>query len=216
MAKRKQQKQKGNKLLIYGGIGFVFLLLVFAAFSTPTRYGTVKYGICKIIMEQNVPFPDTLQVVQVVERPKFARILYSHTDAFGQYRFSKIQCNFEQDQDYANRKWLLSTLAEQDAAGRSIQQVAQASGVNKRILTEYMMEKRSKLPSANTINRIAQAVGKPPPGPVFVLDSISIDNRRLSDEQVAHFQKALVTMVENPPDLALPRPLPRNIADYKQ
>lgn len=216
MAKRKQQKQKGNKLLIYGGIGFVFLLLVFAAFSTPTRYGTVKYGICKIIMEQNVPFPDTLQVVQVVERAKFARILYSHTDAFGQYRFSKIQCNFEQDQDYANRKWLLSTLAEQDAAGRSIEQVARASGVNKRIITEYMMEKRSKLPSANTINRVAQAVGKTAPAPVFVLDSISIDNRRLSDEQVSHFQKALVTMVENPPDLALPRPIPKNIADYKQ
>ena len=213
----KQKKKKGNKLLyIIGGIFGVFILLVFAAGGGGTRSGTVKYGICKIILEQSVSYPQTIKVAQVREGAKFARILYSHTDAFGQYRFSRIQCNFEQDQEYANRQWLLKTFSVQSEAGVTIDQITAAANVNSKIISEYMNKKRAKLPDSGAIQRIAQVVGGTPPGPVFVLDSVKIDTRELSEERIDLFQKALFTMVQNPPDLTIPRPLPSNIANYKR
>lgn len=212
------RKKKKNKALPYVIAGVVLLVLfaVYASMSTTIRYGSVKYGICRIILEKNVPFPQTLQLARVIERAKYVRILYSHIDSFGQYRYSSIQCDFEQDQDYANRQWLISQLAALETQGISMDQVIQQAGVNKEILFEYLSRKRGRLPDAGTIERIASALGVPAPGPVFVLDSIKVDGRSFPQETIDSYQKILPVMAANPPDLSLPPPLPRNIADYKR
>ena len=217
----KQEARKRRKKLfrnIFLGVLAFLVIAYIVIVNSLTVYGTVKYGICKTIMELSVPFPETIKI-SVVRDPnpgQYSRITFSHVDSFGQYRLTRLQCNFEPDQDLANRQWLRSVIEAQGKQGRSFENISRSAGVDPQVILEYLSGKRAKLPDNQSINRIAQAVGSQPPGPVFNLSSVTIDGRAIEPERLKRLQKVLYVMAEKLPDLAYPPPPPGDISEYKQ
>lgn len=92
------QKIAGSKILTYGFIGFVFLLIVILLFSCGPRKGTMQYGICKSFLELVLPYPHTIKSNIVEQYSSAVRIYFTHTDAFGEYRLNMIECAFANDE----------------------------------------------------------------------------------------------------------------------
>lgn len=199
---------------MFGAGGLVVLILLIIIASQP-RQGTMGYGICKVFLELNVPFPQTLGISKVLENRRMARIQYTHTDAFGQFKISRLECKYELDQEMANRKWLTELLTTQSQQGPSLSQIASAGGVSGEILMEYLNRRRAQLPGSGVINRIAAAVGQQPPSPILTLGSATIDGRPVSDEQIERFRESIPTITKNAPDLSYPARIPDDIRDYK-
>lgn len=215
---KKKKSKKGSiitKIILGVVIGFPTLIGLLYLYVTIFMgvYGTMKFGICKAFLQQHVPFPNTLQVSVVWETPKYARIQYTHTDAFGQYRLSRVQCDYDRSQDKANRQWLINTLAKGDVTA---DQLAAAGGISPQLLMSYIKGDRAKLPSAAIMDRIAASVGQQKPNPVFMLKNITIDDRPISKEYLERFRSAIPAIIRNPPDLEYPLPVPKKIANYKR
>ncbi|MCB1563430.1 MAG: hypothetical protein KDJ75_07645 [Alphaproteobacteria bacterium] len=74
-------------ILVYG------IYLLFKPFQAP-----LTYGVCRVFLELNVQFPDTLRLSTAEQIGNTMRIWYTQVDAFGQYRMENIQCRFERDE----------------------------------------------------------------------------------------------------------------------
>lgn len=74
-------------ILVYG------IYLLFKPFQAP-----LTYGVCRVFLELNVQFPDTLRLSTAEQIGNTMRIWYTQIDAFGQYRMESIQCRFERDE----------------------------------------------------------------------------------------------------------------------
>jgi hypothetical protein len=89
----KKPPQKNRKpLYIVGGI-FVFFILAYMV-SQP-YIGTIRFGICKVYLEQNINYPTSLEWVQAVEGESSVRIFYNVSDSFGQKSLNDIECRFD-------------------------------------------------------------------------------------------------------------------------
>ena len=208
-------KQKAKKYALYAVLVLFALYVVAWLFSGPS-YGTIRYGICKVFLQRSIPYPDSLDISAVWEGRKIARIQFSHTDAFGQYRLSRIQCNFDSDQDLANRVFLRDLLEQVTTQGGSLSNIARVGEVPESMLRDYMTEKRAKLTDSGTINRIATKLNLPIPRALFVLKSVVVDGRSYPKDEIISFRKSIPAIVANPPDLAYPGALPSDIKDYKK
>lgn len=92
--KRKSPAQKKREKFMYiagGVIGFILLLVWWG--SQPLM-GTMYYGICKVLAEQQLRYPHTLQVVSSDGYANKVRIFYTFFDPFGQYKMDRIECTF--------------------------------------------------------------------------------------------------------------------------
>ena len=91
--RKKQMKQGGGALLaLVLGYGIYLGLKPFE--------GSMAYGICKVFLELNVRYPETLRLSTVEESGSFVRIWYTQVDSFGEYRMEPIQCYFKPDEQY--------------------------------------------------------------------------------------------------------------------
>jgi len=97
IAKRKNMFKYG---MIAVGV-LVFAYLVYWLFK-PFK-GGMPFGICRVFLEQNVQFPDTLRLSQVQRINDFVRIWYVQIDGFGEYRMDNIRCTYEADEQYGIR-----------------------------------------------------------------------------------------------------------------
>jgi len=102
--KKKKRKQQIKQLSILGGIVF-FIYVVYLLFLP--RTGTMDYGICRVFLEMQTRFPDNLNLSVVQETGNRTRIWYRSVDAYGEYRLSRIQCNYKY---YEGRGRLLSSV----------------------------------------------------------------------------------------------------------
>jgi len=59
----------------------------------------MRFGFCRVFLEQNVQYPDRLVLSTVEERRNFVRIWYMQTDAFGQERLENIECHHGYDDE---------------------------------------------------------------------------------------------------------------------
>lgn len=90
--KPKKPQPKGLYML-FGGLVLAYgLYLGFKPFE-----GTIKYGICKIFIEQMVYYPDELDYVSVEESALSVRIEYSMMNPFGEKTMNVMTCNFRTD-----------------------------------------------------------------------------------------------------------------------
>ena len=62
--------------------------------------GTMAFGICKVFLELNTQYPQTLRLSTVEELGMSVRIWYTQTDSFGEYRLEPLQCYFKPDDTY--------------------------------------------------------------------------------------------------------------------
>jgi hypothetical protein len=99
--KKKVQKKKNIKR------GSILAFLVFFAWFiwwgfAPFR-GTVPFALCKILLELNVPYPNTLRYTETnILRSGAVRIWFTHVDPFGIFRMESFSCTFAQDPDTQN------------------------------------------------------------------------------------------------------------------
>jgi|GEM_PF-861877 len=92
--KRKISLKRGMYLVAILIVGYGINLL-FKPFQ-----GDMKFGICRVFLEQQLNFPDTLRLSTVQDFGESVRIWYSHIDAFGAYRLEPLECFFRADENY--------------------------------------------------------------------------------------------------------------------
>lgn len=88
--KQKTIKKKLPWLKISGGL--IVLILGVSLFMPQS--GTERFGLCRIFLELNVPYPLTLRLLQVEETATNVDIIYSDLDGFGYESISKLRCKF--------------------------------------------------------------------------------------------------------------------------
>ena len=98
-SKVKAEKSKLMKLRLKvgGAIGGVVVVgaLIFMLFL-PAQ-GTMAFGLCKIFIELNSQYPQTIRLSTVEEVGLSVRIWFTQVDSFGEYRLEPMQCYFKQD-----------------------------------------------------------------------------------------------------------------------
>lgn len=91
---KEQKKAKKKKTLVRGSIvgGVLFIGLIINYLLAPYK-ATETYGICRTLLELQLPYPHTLYVSEIKPlRDGSLRIWYTHTDAFGEYRMENFNC----------------------------------------------------------------------------------------------------------------------------
>ncbi|MEM7618516.1 MAG: hypothetical protein AAF244_03930 [Pseudomonadota bacterium] len=92
-----KEKLLSTKSIVIGVSGFIVISIVLMIFSAmqPVK-GNILYGMCSKFLEIQVPFPETIEQKEVELYRKAVRIMYTHTDGFGEYRLEMMECAFEQ------------------------------------------------------------------------------------------------------------------------
>ncbi len=89
-------KKKKSKRLYYIGVPAA-LLTALVIFGLMPIKGTIKYGICKVFIEQRTTYPEHLRFLSLLERPNDARIEYTLINEFGETQFNTILCVYSTD-----------------------------------------------------------------------------------------------------------------------
>lgn len=79
-------------------LAFAAVIIMAAAvfLMTPkTKQGTWRYGACQVFLERHVRFPDTIDLIAVSETRVGAKIMFSHTNAYGYNQTQLMECIFE-------------------------------------------------------------------------------------------------------------------------
>ncbi len=204
---------------IAGGAVFIILIIIV---SCQQAKGTIRYGMCKVFLELTLDYPLTLKVSEVREQGGYVRIHFTHLDSFGQFRSSRMECNFKMEVSGAAREWIRNILkqAQYGPEGELLQQPsitidawANAAGVNLPILLAFLKEEVNELATPEDLGKLAAAVGQPPPQGQLALDKVIHNLLPVSQDRINHFNKTIPVLLENPPDLTLPGAFPSNLAD---
>ncbi len=90
--------ERNRKIFKWGLIGGCAALLIWLLYYLFAPFqATMAYGICKVFMERQVSYPNTVRVSQVEEFESSVRIWYAQINSFGEYRLDQIQCYYKQD-----------------------------------------------------------------------------------------------------------------------
>ncbi|MCC7304999.1 MAG: hypothetical protein IT558_01930 [Alphaproteobacteria bacterium] len=98
----KERRDRRRKLRIKIGLGTAgFCLLAYGIYLLLVPFqGSMAFGLCKVFLEMNVRFPQTLRLSTVEEFDTSVRIWYTQVDSFGEYRMEPIQCYFKEDPQF--------------------------------------------------------------------------------------------------------------------
>lgn len=92
LAHRKKRQKQFLYLILIAFLGYG-LWWMFKPFQS-----SIQYGICKIFIELNVPYPYTIYYSEVLNfSDGSVRVWFSHYDSFGDYRLMPTECHFKQD-----------------------------------------------------------------------------------------------------------------------
>lgn len=91
-------KATGTEGIIYGAVIFalLFIVVIIVQSCTP-RKGDITYVICNEFLNLHVPYPHTIQRLNVEMYGRASRIEYTFIDAFGAFNVNLIECSFDQD-----------------------------------------------------------------------------------------------------------------------
>ena len=95
--KKAKRKKQFKKLIIYAVIGLISYGMWYL--FKPFQKG-LNYGICKVFIELQVPYPYTLYFSEAIDFSDSIRIWYSYLDSFGDYRLTRTQCYFGPHERY--------------------------------------------------------------------------------------------------------------------
>lgn len=98
-----KKKDLEAKVVKYGFIGGLVLILGMMVYSCQPAKGSMAYAICSTFLELNTPYPHTLRYVSLEESRTAARIYYTNIDPFGEYKLEMIECKFGPDQQMGMR-----------------------------------------------------------------------------------------------------------------
>ncbi len=131
--------------LVAGSIGLLGGLIYYL--FSPLQ-STMAYGICKVFLERQVSYPETIRISEVEEFETSVRIWFAQINSFGEYRLDQIQCYY-----------------------------------------------------------------RPDPVSGSVLDRVAFNRRDVDPDVVAAFNQTIPAILENPPNLSIPDPLPDSLED---
>lgn len=94
----KTAKRKSSKNVTRGAIAAGVLIAAIGLYylSQPIQ-GDMAFGLCKVFLERQALFPQSLRLSTVEELETSVRIWYTSTSSFGEYRLEPIQCYFRPD-----------------------------------------------------------------------------------------------------------------------
>ena len=96
--KKKAKRKKQIKQAIILGIILILGYGVWLLFK-PFKKG-MNYGICKIFIELQVPYPYTLYFSEAIDFADYIRVWYSYLDSFGDYTLTKAEWYFGPHERY--------------------------------------------------------------------------------------------------------------------
>ncbi|MCK6418834.1 MAG: hypothetical protein L6Q57_07855 [Alphaproteobacteria bacterium] len=99
------RRRDRKSLIIAGGTLFGVILagLLFNSFMAPKK-GGMPYGLCRVFLELQVQYPETLRIGMVEVFKDSTRIWFTQIDGFGSYRNEPIQCYFHRED---GRGWVM-------------------------------------------------------------------------------------------------------------
>jgi hypothetical protein len=101
----------GAAIPVVLGLGYWWVLSV-----TVPPQGSIYFGICRIYIEQQLQFPETMRLIEVNDKvpdgedpnnPQRinSEIIFSYTDGFGQSIMTELICTFKFDQQLVGTPW---------------------------------------------------------------------------------------------------------------
>ena len=95
---KKAAKKKRYKILgALAGVAFIGFAVWYLI--APYNAGP-KYGICRTLLELQLPYPHTLYVSELKPlRDRSIKLWYTHTDAFGEYRMESFTCKLQRNKE---------------------------------------------------------------------------------------------------------------------
>lgn len=92
-AKRARKKPGKGVYILVGLAAFAFIM--WAGLQRPQ--GSIKFGICKTLMETTVTYPIEFKVSSVEERPTNVRMEFTTINEYGEYILTTTSCTFRAD-----------------------------------------------------------------------------------------------------------------------
>ena len=98
--KKLAQRKKKFRRYIYFAVFLLFAYIIW--WGIKPFESSMEYGICKVFIELQVPYPYTIHYSEVVNVPtsNSIRVWFSHYDSFGDYRLENVQCFFGPNEVY--------------------------------------------------------------------------------------------------------------------
>jgi hypothetical protein len=93
---KKAGKEKKSRLRYYIGIPLGLLVMLYIYGNMPIK-GTIKYGICKVFIEQRTLYPEELRFLSLLERPNDVRVEYTFVNEFGETQLNTVTCVYRAD-----------------------------------------------------------------------------------------------------------------------
>jgi hypothetical protein len=96
---KEEHKKKRKKQFKYGAIGGVAALVAYGLWLLfkPFEF-SMTYGVCRVFLELNVQYPQSLRMSTVEDMGMNIRIWYTQVDSFGEYRLEPIHCYYRPDE----------------------------------------------------------------------------------------------------------------------
>ena len=94
LAEKKRLERKKQFRNFYYLIGFLFVGYIGWFLFKPYQSG-LPYGICKVFIELQAPYPHTVYFSEVEQFSTSVRIWFTKIDPFGEYRLEPMQCFFK-------------------------------------------------------------------------------------------------------------------------
>jgi hypothetical protein len=85
-------KKSGNRKWWIGGSAFAFIFIIFLLYNPQA---TIHYGVCKVYIELNEPYPEKIKYLGMEDFGQFIRIIYRRIDPFGVISVNTVECTFK-------------------------------------------------------------------------------------------------------------------------
>ena len=96
-AKPQSKPKKDSKRAWWlGGIGFSFLVVIFLLYKPQA---TIQYGVCKVYIELNEPYPEKIKYLSLEDFGQALRVIYRRVDPFGVISVNIAECTFKVEND---------------------------------------------------------------------------------------------------------------------
>lgn len=99
------RRRERKAMITAGGLLGVVLVagFLFNAVTAPKK-GGMPYGLCRVFLELQMEYPETLRIGMVEVFKDSTRIWFTQIDGFGSYRNEPIQCYFHSEK---GRGWVM-------------------------------------------------------------------------------------------------------------
>lgn len=87
------KKKKRNRKLWWSGGGFLLFCLAIYALYKPQA--TIHYGVCKVYLELNEPYPQKMKYLAMEDFGQMVRVIYRKIDSFGLVSVNVAECTFK-------------------------------------------------------------------------------------------------------------------------